>query len=222
MSRGITLRSSLGHRLQANSLQFFGQPFVILHEGARFVASNLLQQFGLSITPERLATRQQFVEHDAQTENVAATIDPMPLASGLFWRHVGGRPGVLRPLADVLFFECQPEIDDVRLTVVADQNIARLHVTMDESLLVGVMQSVSDGRHQFGSFPILESLLFQLRGEIGPLDEFRDDVAGTVLSAADIMHRNYAGMVEIGDGASFGQICFGIFGMRDQAWRAAP
>lgn len=74
------------------------------------------------------------------------------------------------------------------------------------------MQSVSDGGNQFGSFSILESLLLQLRGEIGPLDVFGNDVAGTVLSAADIMHRNYAGMIEIGDGASFGQICLGVFG----------
>ena len=30
------------------------------------------------------------------------------------------------------------------------------------------------------------------------------------------MHRNNAGMIEIGNRASFGEICLGIFGLRDQ------
>ena len=70
MSGGVTLRSSLGQRLQANSLQFFWQFFVILQQRAWLVACHLLHEFGSSITPERLTTGQQFVEHDAQTENV--------------------------------------------------------------------------------------------------------------------------------------------------------
>ncbi len=87
---------------------------------------------------------------------------------------------------------------------------------MDESLLVGVVQSVSDGGDQFGGFPVLESLLLQLRSEVGPLDVLRDDVAGTVLCAADIVDGNDVGMIEIGDRASLGQIRLGIFGLRDQ------
>ena len=82
MGRGVTLRSSLGHRLQANSFQFLRQLFVILPQGTRLVTRHLLQQFSLRITPERLATGQQLVEHDAQTENVAAAIDPMSLRHG--------------------------------------------------------------------------------------------------------------------------------------------
>ena len=190
MGRGVALRGSLRHRLQANAFQFLRQLFVILPQRTRLVARHLLQQFGLRITPERLATGQQLVEHDAQTEDVAAAIDPMSLATGLFGTHVGRRPGVLRSFADVLFPECQPEINDVRLAVVADQDVARLHIPMDESLLVGVMQGVSDGRDQFGGFPILEPLLLEPRGEVGPLDVLRDDVAGAVLRAADIIHRN--------------------------------
>ena len=43
---------------------------------------------------KRLASRQQFVEDHAQTEDVAAAIHPMSFATGLFGTHVGGRPGI--------------------------------------------------------------------------------------------------------------------------------
>ena len=111
----------------------------------------------------------------------------MPFATGLFGTHVGRRARVLRPLADVLFPECQTEIDDERLAVFADQNVARLHIPMHKSLLVGVVQSFGDGRHQFGGFPVLEPLLFELRGKVGAFDVLRDNVAGAILRAADIM-----------------------------------
>ena len=195
----------------------FGIASLICRGGRTSAAGDLLQHFGYRFSLERPTPRQQFVKHDAQAENVAATINPMPLASGLFGTHVGGRPGVPWSLADVLFPECQPEIDDIGLTVVTDQDIARLHVPMDESLLVGVMQGVGHGRHQQGGVPIIEPLLFQPFREVGPVDKFRDNVAGVVLRAADIMHRDDAGMVEIGDRASLGQIRFRIFGLRDQA-----
>ena len=184
--------------------------------GRGFVARHLLQQFGLRVASKRPATGQQLVEHHAQAEDVAAAIDPMPFATGLFGTHVGGRPGILRSLADVLFSQCQPEIDDVRLAVLADQNVARLDVPMHQSLLVGVVQGLGHRRHQFGRFPVLQPLLLELRREIGPFDVLRDDEAGTVLRAADIMHRHDAGMVEIGDRAGLGQIRLGIFGLRDQ------
>ena len=87
---------------------------------------------------------------------------------------------------------------------------------MHKSLLVRIMQGVTYGRHQFGGFPIFESLLLQLRGEVGPFDVFRDDVARAIVRAADIMHRDYGGMVQIGDRTSHSQIGFGIFWLGNQ------
>ncbi len=215
--RGVTIRRSSCHGLETDAFQFLRDCVVDLPWRANLGGGDLLQHFGYRFSLERPATRQQFVKHDAQAENVAATINPMPLASGLFGTHVGRRPGVNWSLADVLFSERQPEIDDIGLTVVADQDIARLHVPMDESLLVGVMQGVGYGRRQFRGFPVLRPLLFQPLREVGPIDKFRDNVAGVILRVADIMHRDDAGMVEIGDRASLSQIHFRIFGMRDQA-----
>ena len=86
MCRRITLGGPLCHRLLTDAFQFLRQFLIILPERFGLEARHLLEQLLSRIAPERLATRQQFVEHDSQAENVAATIDPMPLASGLLWR----------------------------------------------------------------------------------------------------------------------------------------
>jgi hypothetical protein len=70
---------------------------------------------------------------------------------------------------------------------------------------------LAHGRHQFGSFLILERLLLELRREIRAFDVLGDNAAGSIIRAADIMHRHDAGMIEIGNGPSFGQMRFSIF-----------
>ena len=58
--------------------------------------------------------------------------------------------------------------------------------------------------------------LLEPRGEVGAVDELRDDEAGAVLGAADIVDGNDVRVVEVGDGAGFGQIGFGVFGPSHQ------
>ena len=215
-ARRVAFRGPLRQGFQTNTVQFLRHALVVLARRAGLKARHLLHQFRLRLSTKRRAAHQQLVEHDAQTEDVAATIDAMPFATCLLGTHVSGSSGALRSLADVLFSECQPKINDVRLAVVANQNVAGFHIPMDQSLLVGVVQGIRHGRDQFGSFPVLEPMLLDLRGEIGSLDVFGNDVAGTVLCAADIMHRDDAGMIEIGDRASFGEIRLCIFRLRDQ------
>ena len=131
----------------------FRDSVVVLARRAGLEAGDLLQQFPLIVRLERSASDQQLVEDYAEAEYVATAFYPVPFATGLFGRHVGGGPSVFRPLAGILFFECQPKVDDVRLAVTADQDVARLHIPMDDSLRVGIMQGVSDGGDQFGGFP---------------------------------------------------------------------
>ena len=54
--------------------------------------------------------------------------------------------------------------------------------------------------------------LLEPRGEVGAVDVLRDDEAGAVLGAADIEDGNDVRMIEVGDGAGFGQVGFGGFG----------
>ena len=81
-----------------------------------------------------------------------AAIDPMPFATGLFGTHVGGRPGVAWPLAEVLLPQGQPEIRHERLAARVEQDVAGLDVPMDQPLLVGVVQRLGHRRHQFRRF----------------------------------------------------------------------
>ncbi len=53
---------------------------------------------------------QQFVEHDAQAEDVGSTINPVAFAPGLLGAHVGRCAGQPAPLAKVLILEGEPEV----------------------------------------------------------------------------------------------------------------
>ena len=159
---------------------------------------------------------QQLVEDHAQAEDVAAAIDPMPFATGLLGTHVGGRPGVAWPLADVLLPQGQPEIGHERLAAPVEQDVARLDVPMHQPLLVGVVQRLGHRRHQFDRFVDRKPGLLEPRGEVGAVDVLRDDEAGAVLGAADIVDGHDVRVVEVGDGAGFGQVGFGVFGPSHQ------
>ena len=116
---------------------------------ARFVSRYLLPQFFLAVAREWPSPDQQFIKDHAQAEDVTAAIDSMAFATSLFWTHVGGRTGVLRPLAQILFPQRQPEIDHERLAIFVQQDVSRLHIPMNEPLLMGVVQGFGHRRHQF-------------------------------------------------------------------------
>ena len=200
----------------------FGMLSSYLPGRAGFEARDLLQQFRLRVRLKRPPSDQQFVEDHAQAEDVAAAIDPMPFATGLFGTHVGGRPGVAWPLADVLFPQGQPEIGHERLAALVEQDVARLDVPMHQPLLVGVVQRLGHRRHQFDRFVERQPGLLEPRGEVGAFDVLRDDETGELLGAADIVDRHDVGVIEVGDGAGFGQVGFGIFGCDRPACDAAP
>ncbi len=83
LRRHVAFRGPLRHRLEADPFQFLRNAFIHLPQRTRFVGGNLIHHFGLRVAPERLASDQQFVEDDAEAEDVRAAIDPMPLATGL-------------------------------------------------------------------------------------------------------------------------------------------
>ncbi len=72
---GVTLRGTFGNGLVADAFQFFGNVVVILAWGTRLVTCHLFQKFCLRIASERLATDQQLLEHQAETEDVTSAIE---------------------------------------------------------------------------------------------------------------------------------------------------
>ena len=95
----------------------------------------------------------QLVEHDAEREHVAAAVDR--LAEALLGRHVRdlalerARLGLGRPVRRLR----DPEVDDLHRAVVADQDVRRRHVAVDDAerraigpaLLVRVVQAGGRG-----------------------------------------------------------------------------
>jgi hypothetical protein len=212
LARRVAFRGALRQGFQANAVQFLRDAVVVLPRRAGVEARHLLHQLRLRVGPKRLAADQQLVKDHAQTEDVAAAIDAMPFATGLLRTHVGGRPGVARPLAHVLFAQGQPEIRHEGLAAPVEQDVARLDVPMHQTLLVGVVQRLGHRRHQLDRFVDRQPGLLEPRGEVGAVDVLRDDVAGAACGAADIEDRNNLRVIEVGDGAGFGQVGFGGFG----------
>jgi hypothetical protein len=100
-SRHVSFGGAFRERLDANSLQFPRNAVVALTRRARFLNRDLLQQLGRRITRKRTTTHEQLIEHDAEAENIAATVDPMSLAARLLGTHILGRAGVRGTFAHV-------------------------------------------------------------------------------------------------------------------------
>src|SRR5262245_55995780 len=92
--RRESIRSSFGKRLEANAVQLLRNGVVHLPGGTSLDKDDLVEQLSLRVRLEGPSSRQQLVEDHAQTEDVAAAIDPMTFASRLFGTHVGRRPGI--------------------------------------------------------------------------------------------------------------------------------
>ena len=152
LARGVSLRGALRQGFQADALQFFRDAVIVLAWRAGLETHHLVHKLRLRIRTERLASDQQFVEDDAQAENVAAAIDPVPFAACLFRTHVGGRPGVTWSLAHILSRNARPKSPTNGLPLLVEQDIAGLDVPMHKPLLVGVVQRLGHRRHQFDGF----------------------------------------------------------------------
>jgi uncharacterized protein (TIGR03067 family) len=140
----------------------------------------------------------------------------MSLATSLLWRHIGGRPSINRAVADILFPQGQPEIRHKWLAALVKQDVAGLDVSMHNFLLVGMVQRLGHRRYQFHDFVQRQTGLLEPGEKVGSVDVLRDDEARKLLGTADIVNGNNVRMIEVGDGASLGEIGFGIAGLGDQ------
>ena len=216
LGRRVPLRGPLRQRLEANAFQFLRDRVVPLPGRTNFHVRDLLQQFLSCLRRKRSPPGQQFVQHHAQAENVAAAIDPVALATGLLWTHVGGRPGVAWPPADILLPQGQAEIRHERFAAVVEQDVAGLDVPVDQPLAVGVVQRLGHRRCEFRRFRHGGPVRLDALGQGAAVDELRDDEAGVILGAAHVVDGNDVRVVQAGDGAGFGPVGFGVFGPGDE------
>lgn len=100
----------------------------------------------LQAASERPSPGKQFVQHNTETENVAAAIDAMTFSARLFRRHVTRRSSKSISQADVLFVQRQTEVAQVRSPVILKKDIARLHVPMKYTPGMREVQRLRDHR----------------------------------------------------------------------------
>src|SRR5262249_37801474 len=99
-----------GQCLQTNALQLPGNLVIDLPRRAGVGVNDLLKKVVLRRRFEGPAAGQQSIEDHAEAKNVAAAIDAVPLAAGLFRRKVSRRSRIACPAAKVLLLQRYTEV----------------------------------------------------------------------------------------------------------------
>src|SRR5207248_1721256 len=105
----------------------------------------------------------------------------------------------------------QAEVGDNRAALGVEQDVGGLNVAVDQSTLMSMMQGLGRTGDDLDRFLARRSDVLDARAEVDALDELRNDKTESVVRPAEIVDRNDAGVVQAGQGTSFGQIKFDVF-----------
>jgi len=136
-------------------------------------------------SPEGQLAGGELVLHRAEGEDVAARV--VADAEHLFRRHVGGgavgQAEFLGHQVGQLLVMGEAVVDQHRGAVLAEQDVGRLHVKMDDMLVMQRIQRIGDGGADLGDLPGAQRQLAQPLGERRAGDALHHDV-GLGLEAA--------------------------------------
>ena len=189
----MSIGGALGHGLQADAVQFARNGVVDLARRARIAALDQFAQFVAVPALEWPAAGQQFVQHRAQAIHIRAGIDEMPLPARLLGAHIGQRAGIRWPAAEILVAQGQSEVGDDGPPLRFEQDVTRFDIAMNEPALVGVMERLGGGGHQFGSFPGRYASGAEPIGQRSTRDMLRDEETDSIVGLAKVKNRNDAG-----------------------------
>ena len=166
------------------------------------------------LSAEGIDPREELVKHDSQAEDVGTAIHEVPFASRLFGTHVGGSSHqfVAGIPAEILVPQGNPEIGDIGLAYGIDQDIGRLHVAVNESLRMGIVECFGDDGDGFRRFKKRPRSLLDRLTEITAFDELGEDVTQAVFGPSAVVNGHNVGVVEAGQDPCFRQklpgVCF--------------
>src|SRR5439155_11605395 len=117
----------------------------------------------------------KLVQDDAQAVDVAAGVNAMAFATGLFGTHVArsARPG--RSLAEIDVAQGQAEVGDNRIAFGVEQDVGRLDVAVDQAALMGMMQGLGGTGDNFHRLLARQPGVLDSRTKVNALDELRND-----------------------------------------------
>jgi len=206
----VALVPLLGHHLARDAFELAAQAGLELGRGAGILPEDRVQDLHGVVASERRTPGKQLIEHDAEREHIAASVER--LAPSLLGRHVGhgsdhgsgllqlhdpaprvvtavGRWRVLR----------QAEIEELHTPSVADHHVGGLDVSVDDALGVGLSQGLGQLRDDVQGFAGREGALHQDLLEALSRDVLhRDEAAPRALELglADLVDHRDAWMVE--------------------------
>ncbi len=128
---GKPLRGAFRQRLEADALQSLRDGVVHLSGRAGLDRGDLVEKLGHRLAPEGASAGEQFVEDDAETEDVGAPIHAVPLAARLLGAHVGGGAGKPGSAPEVFLAQGQAEVGDVGVAGPVEQKVGGLDVPVD-------------------------------------------------------------------------------------------
>ena len=210
--RSVPLRRTLRQQLVADAGEFGGDVGSHLDQRRGVVLANLLDQLASLPAAKRPAARQHLVENDSQREQVAAAIQPVTAAAGLFGAHVRGGP---RPGGGqrFLFANRQPEVGQPRMPgAVLDEDVLGLHVAMNELLGVGVVECRGHGANHLDRPLVRHAPSPQFIPQRLARNQQRHHEQQPVRIPPQVVHRDNVGMAERGERAGLGQVLLDIFG----------
>ena len=128
----VAIVDVLRERLEHDLLELLGDASVVRRGRHDLDVLHLLEGGEVGLADEEPLTREQLVEHDADGEDVAASIERQP--PHLLGRHVAELPledARLR-LASLARRLRDAEVDDLDLAVVGQEHVLRAHVAVHE------------------------------------------------------------------------------------------
>ena len=157
---------------------------------------------------------QELVEQHAQAVDVATRVDVELVQLRLLGTHVFERAdhraefGVQRLVGQWRAGRLgDAEVDHLgnRLAVVErDQDVRRLQVAVDDSLLVGVLHGLTDRDGQLESLAERQPALVAKPGDGDALDQLHDEVGPAVVGGAGVEDLGDVGVVHQGQRLAFG------------------
>ena len=157
-----------------------------------------------------MLTGQQFIQDHAETEQVRAPVDEMPLPVRLFRAHVGGSAGIAKAFSVILLAHGETEINQVRLVARLQQDVDRFDIAVHEAVLVGVIKGLGDLHHQFGRLADRKGRGAVPFRQIAAHDELGDDKRQAVFRSAHIEHRNNVRVIQAGQNLGLDQISLDV------------
>ena len=145
----------------------------------------------------RTGTGEQFVQHDTQRIHIAARIDGGRIGASLLGTHVIRRACALNAVTGQGSRHCggNTEIDDLRYRLaihLIHQQVAGFEVTMDHTLVVGMLHAMADVDEQGDALVQRQRMFFAIARHRRAVDELHGEVRETF--------RRGTGIVDLGDG----------------------